>query len=201
MSFVISTDFIEKNLKTNENEYAVYPTIYTTFILQCVHITTEHPIISYVIPHSPSSYLRPMKSHVIAHDVKLHDSGTSVTFDPVGVEGQWVAQLVAQWQGEAKVALLPKAIQHVEHGAAGCLVGLEEHDMGVGLAGAQRGALSIRGREDGATSWLDTAGGQVKGSENFRLRSHLKVCLLKILQFNAALISNGETPLNTVEHS
>jgi len=99
---------------------------------------------------------------VIAHDVELHGPGTSVTFDPVGVEGERVAQLVAQWQGEAEVSLLPEARQHVEHGAAGRLVGLEEHDVGVGLTGAQRRALGISGREDGATSCLETAGGQVE---------------------------------------
>lgn len=92
---------------------------------------------------------------MIAHDVVLHGSSTSVTFNPVGVEWEWVSQLVAQWQGEAEVALLPKAVQHVEHRAAGCLVCLEEHDVGVGLTGAQRGPLGIRGREDGATSCLD----------------------------------------------
>ena len=97
---------------------------------------------------------------MIAHDVELHGSRTAVPFDPVSVEGQRVAQLVAQRQGEAEVSLLPEAVQHVEHGAAGRLVGLQEHDVGVRLTGAQGGPLSIRGREDGATSWMDTAGGQ-----------------------------------------
>ncbi|XP_035516048.1 signal-induced proliferation-associated 1-like protein 2, partial [Morone saxatilis] len=34
-----------------------------------------------------------IKSHVIAHDVEIHSPGTSVTFDPVSVEWQRVAQL------------------------------------------------------------------------------------------------------------
>lgn len=82
---------------------------------------------------------------MIAHDVELHSSRTSVTFDPVSIEGQRVTQLVAQWQGKAEVAFLSKAIQHVEHSAAGRLVGLKEHDVVVGLTGAQRRPLSIRG--------------------------------------------------------
>ncbi len=122
---------------------------------------------------------------MIAHDVELHGSGTFVTFDPVSVEGQWIAQLVAQWQGEAEVTLLSKAVQHVEHCAASRLVGLEEHDVGVGLTGAQRGPLSIRGGEDGASSWLDTAGGQIKGMEHFNFRSHFKLSVSTILQFIA----------------
>lgn len=50
-----------------------------------------------------------------------------------------------------KVTLFSEAVQHVEHSAAGCFVGLEEHDVGVGLAGTQGGPLSIRGREYGAS--------------------------------------------------
>lgn len=96
---------------------------------------------------------------MVAHDVELHGSGASVTFDPVGVEGQRVAQLVAQRQGEAEVALLSEAVQHVEHGAAGRLVGLEEHDVGVRVTGAQRRTLSLRGHEDGARGRLGGAGG------------------------------------------
>lgn len=99
---------------------------------------------------------------MIPHDVELQGSGTSVTFDPVGVEGQRVAQLVAQRQGEAEASLLSEAVQHVEHGAAGRLVGLEEHDVGVRLAGAQRGTPGIRGQKDGASRWLDAAGGQTE---------------------------------------
>lgn len=103
------------------------------------------------------THLLLIKSHVIAHDVELHSPGTSVTFDPVSIEGEWVAQLVAQWQGKAEITLLAKSVQHVEHSAAGRLVGLEKHDVGMGLTGAQRGPLSVRGGEDGACSWLNTA--------------------------------------------
>lgn len=77
--------------------------------------------------------------------MELRESGTSVTFDPVSIERQRIAQLVAHRKGKVEVALLPEAVQHVEYGAAGRLVGLEEHDVGVGLAGAKRGPLSIRG--------------------------------------------------------
>lgn len=118
-----------------------------------------------------------IKSHVVAHDVELHSSGTSVTFDPVSVEGQWVAQLVAQRQGEVEVPLLPEAVQHVQHCAAGRLVGLEEHDVGVGTTGAQRRSLSIRGQEDGACSRLDAAGRQIE--EEFTFRSHSN-CVYKL---------------------
>lgn len=52
--------------------------------------------------------------------------------------------------------LLSKAVQHVEHSAARRLVGLQEHDVGVGSAGAQRRPLSIRGGEDGASHRVDT---------------------------------------------
>lgn len=106
------------------------------------------------------AYLWFVEPHVVAHDVELNGSGTSVTFDPVSVEQQRVAQLVAQRQGEAELMLVSEAVQHVEHRAAGRLVGFEEHDVGVGLTGAQWGALSIRGGEDGLYSWLDTAGEQ-----------------------------------------
>lgn len=58
--------------------------------------------------------------------------------------------MVAQWQSEMKVTLFSKAVQHVEHGAAGGFVGLEEHNVGVGLAGTQGGSLSVRGGEYGA---------------------------------------------------
>lgn len=92
-----------------------------------------------------------MKSHVVAQNMELHDPGASVTFDPMCVESLWVAQLVAQWQSEVKVTLFSEAVQHVEHGAAGCFVRLEEHDVGVGLAGAQGWPLSIRGGEYGAS--------------------------------------------------
>lgn len=91
------------------------------------------------------TYLQFVKSHVIAHNMEVCDSGTSVAFNPVSIKGQRIAQLVTHGQGKAEVALLSEAVQHVEHGAAGCLVGLEEHNVGVGLAGAQRGSLSIRG--------------------------------------------------------
>ena len=82
---------------------------------------------------------------MIAHDVELNGSGTSITFDPVSIEGQRVAKLVAQWQGEAEIVLLTEAVQHVEHCAAGCLVCLEEHDVIMRLTGSQRGPLSITG--------------------------------------------------------
>lgn len=91
------------------------------------------------------AHLQFVKSHVIAHDMELCDSRTSIAFDPVSVEGQRITQLVTHRQGKHEVALLSEAVQHVEHGAAGRLVGLEEHDVGVRLAGAQRGSLSIRG--------------------------------------------------------
>ena len=105
------------------------------------------------------THLRLIKSHVMAQDVELHGSGASVTFDPMSIERQWVSKLVSHWEGEAEVALVPEAVQHVEHRAAGRLVGLQEHDVGVGLTEAQRGALSIRGQEDGVASWMHTAGG------------------------------------------
>ncbi len=111
---------------------------------------------------------------MVAHDVELDGSGTSVTFDPVSIEGQRVAQLVAQWQSEAKASLLSKAVQHVEYGAARCLVSLEEHDVGVGLTGAQRRPLNIMGGEDGASSWLNTAAGERKREEHFTFTSHLE---------------------------
>lgn len=103
------------------------------------------------------AYLNLVKSHVVGHDVELDCPGASVTFDPVCVEGQRVAQLVAQRQGQAKLPLFSKAIQHVEHSAAGRLVCLQEHDMSVRLTGAERGPLGIRGRENGASSWLHIA--------------------------------------------
>ena len=110
--------------------------------------------------------------------MELHSSGTSVTFDPVSIEGEWVAQLVAKGEGEVEVALLSKAVQHVEHCTASRLVGLEEHYMGMGLTRAQRGSLSIRRREDGAGSRLDAAGGQVKGSERFNFqKKYCQYCL------------------------
>lgn len=95
---------------------------------------------------------------MIPHDVELDGSGTSVAFDPVSVEGQRVAQLVSQRQGEAEAVLVSEAVQHVEHRAAGRLVGLQEHDVSVGLTGTQRRPLSIRGRKDGSCGWLDIAG-------------------------------------------
>lgn len=98
-----------------------------------------------------------IEPHVVAHDVELHDPGPLVTFDPVGVEGQRVSQLVAQREGEAQLVLLSEAVQHVEHRAAGRLVGLEEHDVGVGLAVAHRRPLGVRRREDGLRSRLDAA--------------------------------------------
>lgn len=90
--------------------------------------------------------------------MELCESGTSVTFDSVSIERQRIAQLVAHRQGKVEVALLPETVQHVEYGAAGRFVGLEEHDVGVRLAGAKRGFLSVRGREDGTSSWLNIAG-------------------------------------------
>lgn len=111
------------------------------------------------------THLHLIEPHVIAHDVKLQRSGASVAFDSVSVEGQRVSQLVAQRQGEAEVVLLSEAVQHVEHCAAGCFVGLQEHDVGVGPTGAQGGPLSIRGREDGVPSWLHSAGKHPKGRE------------------------------------
>lgn len=87
---------------------------------------------------------------MIPHDVELDGSGTSVAFHPVSVEGQRVAQLVSQRQGEAEVVLVSEAVQHVEHRAAGRLVGLQEHDVSVGLTGTQRRPLSIRGSKDGS---------------------------------------------------
>lgn len=106
---------------------------------------------------SPLTHLGLVEPHVVSHDVKLYCSGPSITFDPVGVEGQRVSQLVPEWQSEAKVPFLSKAVQHVEHSAAGRLVGLQEHDVSVGVTGAQGRTLSIRGREDGASSRLDAA--------------------------------------------
>lgn len=86
-----------------------------------------------------------VKPHVVAHNVELCDSRATVAFDPVGIEGQRIPQLVTHRQGKHEIALLSEAVQHVEHGAAGRLVGLEEHDVGVGLAGAQGGSLGVRG--------------------------------------------------------
>lgn len=91
------------------------------------------------------THLHLIKPHVVAHDVELHHSGTPITLDSVGVEGQRVSQLVAQRQGEAEAVLFSEAVQHVEHRAAGRLVGLQEHDVVVGLTGTQRRALSVRG--------------------------------------------------------
>lgn len=72
--------------------------------------------------------------------------GTSVPFDPLGYEGEWIAKLVAHWEGETQALLFTKTIEHVENGAAGCLVSLQEHDVCLGPAGAQRRPLSIVGK-------------------------------------------------------
>lgn len=54
--------------------------------------------------------------------------------------------------------LLSEAVQHIEHSAARRLVGLEEHDVGVGSTGAHRGPLNIRGGEDRASHRVDAVG-------------------------------------------
>ena len=94
---------------------------------------------------------------MVSHDVEVQDSGPLVTFDPVGVEQQGVPQLVAHRQGEAEAVLLAEAVEHVEDRAAGRLVGLQEHEVGVGPAGAQRGPLDVGGVEQQARSRLDAA--------------------------------------------
>lgn len=71
---------------------------------------------------------------MVSHDVKLGYMGTPVPFDPLGYEGEWIAKLVAHWEGEVQALLLTKAVQHVENGAAGCLMGFQEHDVCLGPA-------------------------------------------------------------------
>lgn len=88
-------------------------------------------------------YLWLVKAHVVSHDVELSYMGTPVPFDPLGYEGEWIAKLVAHWKGETQAMLLTKAVKHVENGAAGCLVGLQKHDVCLGPAGAQRRPLTI----------------------------------------------------------
>ena len=100
---------------------------------------------------------------MIPHDVELCDAGPPVTFDPVGVEGERVSKLVPQRQGEVQVALLAEAVQHVEHGAAGRLVRLQEHKVCVRPAGAQR-HVRRRQRERGTGTLRLDAGGRHGGN-------------------------------------
>lgn len=100
---------------------------------------------------------------MVADNVELQHAWPAVAFNPVSVEEKWVAKLVAQGQSEAQTSLLPKAVQHVKHRAAGRLMGLQEHDVGVGSAGAIWGAVRILRRqgEDGAGPLLlHPAGGE-----------------------------------------
>lgn len=128
-----------------------------------------------------------MKPHVVAHDVELNDTGALVTFDPVGVEQHGVTQLVAHRQGETETVLLAEAIQQVEDRAAGRLVRLQEHDVGAGPTGAQRGALRLRGGEECVRLRLDAAeheeerereteGESVKSGRNRDASSVILVC-------------------------
>lgn len=71
---------------------------YSLFLLFKMHCVFSEV---YNIMHSHHStsiatHLCLIKSHVVAHDVELHNPRASVTFDPVCIERQWVAQLVAQ---------------------------------------------------------------------------------------------------------
>lgn len=85
---------------------------------------------------------------MVPHDVKLGYMGTPVPCDPLGYEGERIAKLVAHWEGKKQALLLTEAVEHVENGAAGCLVGLQEHDVCLGPARAKRRPLScLRKRE------------------------------------------------------
>lgn len=87
--------------------------------------------------------------------------------------------------------LLSKAVQHVEHSAARRLVGLQEHDVGVGSAGAQRGPLSIRGGEDGASHRVDTVG---------QRRNKSQPSVQKVYYFIIHLRSRGASS-SSLDHS
>lgn len=103
------------------NEVLLHDKISTT-------MTLKHSL-QHIFP-----YLWLVKAHVVSHDVKLSYMGTSIPFDPLGYEGKWIAKLVAHWKGETQALLLTEAVEHVENGAAGCLVGLQEHDVSLGPA-------------------------------------------------------------------
>ena len=108
-------------------------------------------------PHARGPYLILIKSQVVRHDVVFGGSVAAVALDAVDVEGEGVAQDVAHGQGEVEAVLLAEAVEHVEDRAAGRLVGLQEHEVGVGPAGAQRGPLDVGGVEQQARSRLDAA--------------------------------------------
>lgn len=101
------------------------------------------------MPHN-ATHLWPIESHVIAHDVELYHAWPPVPFDPVCVEEERVAKLIAQGQRKMQLSLLSEAVQHVENGAAGCFMGLQEHNVRVGPTRAHLGSTHIIGgqRED-----------------------------------------------------
>lgn len=100
------------------------------------------------------SYLRGVEAQVVAHDVVVSLSGLK-TLHKIGDESLWVTQveLLASREGSCEFVLLSEAEQDVEDGAAGSLVGLEEHDVGLGLAGHG-------GRQQLCRTLLESAGRQ-----------------------------------------
>lgn len=82
------------------------------------------------------SYLRGVEAQVVAHDVVVLPLGLK-TLHKIGDKTLRVTQveLLAGGEGSCEFVPLGEAEQDVEDGAAGSLVGLEEHDVGLGLAG------------------------------------------------------------------
>ena len=82
--------------------------------------------------------LKALESHVVAHDVELLHPAKLCALHKVRHEEVWIVKLAVHvpWQGESQVSGVAIAIQHVEDGAAGSFVGLEEDDVVFGPAGA-----------------------------------------------------------------
>lgn len=103
------------------------------------------------------SYLRGVEAQVVAHDVVILPLGLKI-LHKIGNESLRVTQVEELISGEGGGEFVPlgEAEQDVEDGAAGGLVGLEEHNVGLGLAG--RG-----GRQQLCRAPLESAGRQHMG--------------------------------------
>lgn len=73
-------------------------------------------------------HLRRVEAHVITDDVEAHPR--PVVFDLGALEKRRIEKVVsAAGEGKLEPMLLSKTEEEVEEGAAGCLVGLQEHDV------------------------------------------------------------------------
>lgn len=109
---------------------------------------------------TPPTHLKQVEAHVVAKDVEWGPRGAPAFHVP-RLEEPGVAELVAGWQGKPQQSGVPKAVQDVDEGAAGGLVGLQEDQVLPWLAGEEvadrlflpqpqrfcRGDWSVRGGE------------------------------------------------------